>query len=190
MPDDKHIIKQVRKGDVAAYAVLIDRYRQMVYTLALQVVKNEADAEEVAQDAFLKAYKALNTFEGRSAFSTWIYRITYHQAISKIRQRRDKEIAYEDDHTNSGHNAIFDGFSSDSMETEDRSRFLKQALSKIKGEEAIVLTLFYFEELNIEEITQITGLTVSNVKIKLHRGRQNLLKELKILLKTETSSLL
>ncbi|MFO8000609.1 MAG: sigma-70 family RNA polymerase sigma factor, partial [Marinilabilia sp.] len=87
MPDDKHIIKQVKQGDVAMYSVLIDKYRHMVFTLAMQMVKNEADAEEVAQDAFFKAFKALDKFEGRSSFSTWIYRIAYHEAISKLRKK-------------------------------------------------------------------------------------------------------
>lgn len=190
MPDDKKIIKEIRKGDVAAFSLLIDRYRHMVYTLAFQLMKNEADAEEVAQDAFLKAYRGLNKFEGRSAFSTWIYRITYHQALSKLRKIKGREIGYDDDKSGTSGNSSFDEMASDNIEKEDRKRFLKQALSKLKGEEATVLTLFYFEELRVEEISDITGLTVSNVKVKLHRGRQNLMSELNVLLRKETSSLL
>jgi RNA polymerase sigma factor (sigma-70 family) len=185
MPEDKHIIKQVKKGDIAAYAVLVDKYRHMVYTLALQLLKNEADAEEVAQDAFLKAFKALGSFEGRSAFSTWIYRITYHQAISKIRKQRNNIINYNEyGETKQRETAT------DLLEAKDKTIYLKLALSRIKGEEATVLTLFYFEELKVDEISEITGMSVSNVKVRLHRGRQNLLNELKKVLKTEISSLL
>lgn len=188
--DDKHIIRQIKKGDVAAYSVLIDRYRHMVFTLAMQLLKNEADAEEVAQDAFLKAYRGLDKFEGRSSFSTWIYRIAYHQAISKLRKLKHREVAYEDEYKIYEESDVAEELGKDILEIQDRARFLQMALDKIKGEEATILTLFYFEELKTEEIAKITGLSVSNVKVRLHRGRQSLLKELKIALKKETTSLL
>ncbi|PWD99065.1 RNA polymerase sigma factor [Marinilabilia rubra] len=188
--EDKHIIKQIKNGDVAAYSVLIERYRHMVFTLALQLLKNEADAEEVAQDAFLKAYRALDKFEGRSSFSTWIYKITYFQAISKLRKSKKKEVGYDEDFNGYEKSQFTEDLGTDLLEAQDRSRFLKIALGKIKGEEATVLTLFYFEDLKTEEIAEITGMSVSNVKVRLHRGRQNLLKELKVALKKEAASLL
>jgi len=187
--DDKHIIKQVQKGDVALYAVLVDKYKHMVFTLAMQIVKNEADAEEVAQDAFYKAYKSLGNFEGRSSFSTWVYRIAYHEAISKLRKRRDKEISFDNEYEQPGYNTQIDK-ENQQLEQDDRSRYLKMALAKLKGEEATILTLFYFDEKKVAEIAKITELSVSNVKVILHRGRQNLLNELKTLLNKEVSTLL
>lgn len=187
--DEKHIIKQVQKGDVALYAVLVDKYKHMVFTLAMQIVKSEADAEEVAQDAFYKAYKSLGNFEGRSSFSTWIYRIAYREAISKLRKRHNKETHYEHEHENPKYNTA-DDKENQPLEQEDRSRYLKMALTRMKGEEATILTLFYYEEKKVAEIAEITGLTVSNVKVILHRGRQNLLDELKSLLNQEVTSLL
>lgn len=187
--DDKHIIKQVQKGDVAIYAVLVDKYKHMVFTLAMQIVKNEADAEEVAQDAFFKAYKAIGNFEGRSSFSTWIYSIAYREAISKLRKRRDKEINFENEYENPKYNTANEK-EDQGLEQDDRSRYLKMALARLKGEEATILTLYYFEEKKVAEIAKITELTVSNVKVILHRGRQNLLAELKSLLNKEVTSLL
>ncbi|MGM0375771.1 MAG: RNA polymerase sigma factor [Bacteroidota bacterium] len=187
--DDKHIIKQVQKGDVAIYAVLVDKYKHMVFTLAMQIVKNEADAEEVAQDAFFKAYKALANFEGRSSFSTWIYSIAYREAISKLRKRRNKETSYDHEYDSHQNNTTIDK-ENEKLEQDDRTRFLKMALARMKGEEATILTLFYFEEKKVAEIAKITELTVSNVKVILHRGRQNLLAELKSLLNQEVTSLL
>ena len=187
--DDKHIIKQVQKGDVALYAVLVDKYKHMVFTLAMQIVKNEADAEEVAQDAFYKAYKSLGNFEGRSSFSTWVYRIAYHEAISKLRKRRDKEISFDNEYEQPGYNTQVDK-ENQQLEQDDRSRYLKMALARLKGEEATILTLFYFDEKKVAEIAKITELSVSNVKVILHRGRQNLLNELKNLLNQEVSTLL
>ncbi|MFO8002456.1 MAG: sigma-70 family RNA polymerase sigma factor, partial [Marinilabilia sp.] len=167
------------------------KYRHMVFTLAMQMVKNEADAEEVAQDAFFKAFKALDKFEGRSSFSTWIYRIAYHEAISKLRKKRNQEVRYDHEPEGAIHKeSTANPPEVDKLEDGDRSRFLKLALARMKGEEASILTLFYFEEKKVEEIAKITGLTASNVKVKLHRGRQNLLTELKILLNKEVTSLL
>ena len=80
---DKKIIGQVIKGDVSAYALLVNKYQSMAFTLALSITKNREDAEEVAQDAFVKAYNNLNTFKGKSKFSTWLYQIIYRTALSK-----------------------------------------------------------------------------------------------------------
>jgi len=187
--DDKNIIKKIKRGDVSAYSLLIDKYQHMVYTLALQILKSEADAEEVAQDAFFKAYKALNTFEGRSSFSTWIYRITYHQAISRLRKARKKEISHDFDAAGTSQYPENESLN-EILEARDRSKYLKEALGKIKGDESSILTLFYYEEKKIDEIAEITGLTPSNVKVKLFRGRQNLLKALQSSLKKEAGSLI
>ena len=184
--DEKHIIKKIKRGDVGAYSLLIEKYRRMVYTLALQLLKNEADAEEVAQDAFFKAYKSLNSFEGRSAFSTWIYRITYHEAISKLRKNKNHETSYDTIPLQYAEDENL----SNTLEARDRSKFLKEALNKIKEDEATVLTLFYYEEKKVEEIAEITGLTISNVKVQLFRGRKSLLRELQTTLKKEADTLI
>ena len=187
--DDKHIIKKIKRGDVSAYSLLIDKYQHMVFTLALQILKNEADAEEVAQDAFFKAYKSLKTFEGRSSFSTWIYRITYHQSISKLRKARYKEISHDFDAAGTSQYSENESLN-EILEARDRSKYLKEALGKIKGEESSILTLYYYEEKKVDEIAEITGLSPANVKVKLFRGRQNLLKALQSSLKKEADSLI
>ena len=171
---------------MGAYSIIIDKYRYMVYTLALQILKNESDAEEVAQDTFFKAYKALETFEGRSAFSTWIYRIAYRQAISKLRKTKNKEVPFDD--TTAQHPDIESA--GEILFADDRSKYLKEALKRIKGDEATLLTLYYYEEKKVDEIAEITGLSPANVKVKLFRGRQNLLKMLQSMLHKEVDSLI
>ncbi len=189
LPDDKHILNQVRKGDVSAFSILIDRYRHMVYTLAFQLLKNREDAEEVAQDAFFKAYKGLSKFEGRSSFSTWIYRITYHEAISRLRKQKQEQVSLGEEQI-SNRSFSFDEQEFEGLASDERRHFLNEALALIKSEEAAVLTLFYFDEMSVDEIAEVTGLSVSNVKVKLHRGRHSLLAQLRILLKGEVNSLL
>ncbi|MDH3698239.1 MAG: sigma-70 family RNA polymerase sigma factor, partial [Flavobacteriaceae bacterium] len=78
---DSYFINQVLQGDYQAYGELVERYKYMVYTLAMKLVKNKEDAEEVAQDAFLKAFRGLNSYKGTAQFSTWIYKITYHAGL-------------------------------------------------------------------------------------------------------------
>ncbi len=189
IPDDKHILNQIRKGDVSAFSILIGRYRHMVYTLAFQLLKNHEDAEEVAQDAFFKAYKGLSKFEGRSSFSTWIYRITYHESISRLRKHKHEQVSFEEEQI-SRQPFHFDEQEFRKLEADDRKHFLNEALTRIKSEEAAVLTLFYFDELSVDEIAEVTGFSASNVKVKLHRGRHSLLAELRTLLKGEVNSLL
>ncbi len=188
-PDDKYVINQIRRGEVSAFAILVERYRHMIYTLAFQILKNREDAEEVAQDAFFKAYKGLPKFEGRSAFSTWIYRIAYHEALSRLRKKQNEPESLDGQHAGS-QAVVFDEQLFKGIESQDRIRFLKLALGQIKSEEAVVLTLFYFEELSVEEIAEVTQLSVSNVKVRLHRGRHSLLAALEARLKGEVNTLL
>ncbi len=94
-PNDIKLIKLVKAGDVGSYAQLIDNYQHMAFTLAKSIVKNKEEAEEVTQDAFFKAYKALDKYKGDAGFSTWLYRIVYNTAISKIRSRKAETTSIE-----------------------------------------------------------------------------------------------
>lgn len=86
--DDKDIIKQVQAGNVQAFSELVDRHKNMVYSLVLKMIGNVEDAEEVAQDSFVKAFKSIKQFKGQSKFSTWLYRIAYFTAINHLRKHK------------------------------------------------------------------------------------------------------
>jgi len=86
LEQDQPYIDRTLKGDLGAFTVLVDRYKFMVFTLAMRMVKNREDAEEIAQDTFLKAYKGLNGFRGGSKFSTWIYKIAYYRSLDYIKK--------------------------------------------------------------------------------------------------------
>lgn len=85
--NDQHYINLIIDGDTNAFAVLVNRYKDLVFTLALRMLKNREEAEEVSQDAFIKAYKSLNKFKGDSKFSTWIYKITYNTSLDRIKKK-------------------------------------------------------------------------------------------------------
>ncbi|MGB0930850.1 MAG: RNA polymerase sigma factor [Chitinophagales bacterium] len=183
-------IRQVIKGNHAAYQRLMNRYKTLVYTLALRLVKNPQEAEEVAQDAFVKAFRSLPNFEGKSKFSTWLYSITYKTAISHLRSQTNKKVLYnnrepEDYDMKS---AAIPQFTK--LKAQQRQRFLRQAIAMLPREEGTIITLFYLHELSLKEIVTTMNISLSNAKVKLHRARKKLLPALKGLLKEEVREIL
>ncbi len=184
---DKIIIKQVNQGDVAAYAILVKRYQQMAYTLALSITKNKEDAEEVAQDAFVKAYKNLSTFKGKSKFSTWLYQIVYRTALSKIRIQKHHTQEIDDKVMN---NDLLKENQPNNLEQLDRKLIIRVAIDQLKEDESFLLILYYYEELTVDEIADSTGLSESNVKVKLHRARKNMHDQLQTMLNGKAKTLI
>ena len=176
----------ILQGDSDQYRILVDKYQNFVFTLTLRVLLNKSEAEEAAQDTFIKAYQALKSFGGKSKFSTWLYRIAFNTAISYKRKHRI-EISGLDGNTYkiaSSHNTT------DKMDHEERKRFIANALGRLSPEDASVITLFYKKELSLQEISEITGMKNSAVKVKLFRARKKLADELRRQLMAETESLL
>lgn len=170
---DQDYIEQIRSGNVNAYAALVTKYKSMIFTLAVRMVGNREDAEEVAQDTFVKAYKALNTFKGTSKFSTWLYRIVYNTSLDYIKKNKRIILSDHIDEINeadigSMQNALT------YIEAKEKKQMIEKALLQLPEEERVLLTLFYFEELSLKEISEIVKISYDNVKIKLHRSRKKL----------------
>ena len=180
--DDSYYIERVLTGDVSAYASLVAKHKNLVFSIVLKILNNREDAEEVAQDVFLKVYQSIKTFEKKSKFSTWLYRIAYNAAISKTRKKKPEFVPMEE--------SVVTNYSTDeiqqnmhSLEENERQVLLERALKKLSDEDHLLITLFYKSENSIEDISDITGLTVSNVKVKLHRIRKKLYDEIQELVK-------
>ncbi len=183
-----HCIERIKKGDHEAFSWIVDKYKDLVYTLCIKMLSSAEDAEEAAQDVFVKVYKSINSFRGNSKFSTWIYRITYNQCISMIR-KKVKMIDLVDELSD----GKIDDETLDALELlkqEERSFFIKQAMEALPETDAFVLTLFYFEELSLEEICEVTGQTNNNIRIRLHRARKKMYIVLSELMKSEINSIL
>ena len=171
--DDDYYIKKTLEGDSNSFNVLVERYQNMVFALALKMLKHREESEEVSQDTFIKVYKSLSKFNGESKFSTWIYRIAYNTCLDRIKKNskynNNVEIneitSNEISHTES----IFD-----SLENKERSIIVKQCMDKLPEDERIIIHLFYFEELNLKEIVEIVSMTEGNMKVKLFRARKKL----------------
>ncbi len=173
MNTDQSIIDAILDGDAKSYTVLVNRYKDLVFTLALRMLKHREEAEEVAQDAFIKVYKSLNKFKGDSKFSTWIYRVTYNTCLDRIKKNKkyfnDVPIdAYTENKLETIDNAL------ELMIAEEKSAFIKGCVNQLNSENSYLITLFYFEELSLDEIAKIVGMKANAVKVKLFRARKKL----------------
>jgi len=172
-PDDHYYIEAICKGDARAFVTLVDRYKHMVFTLAMKILKNNEEAEEVSQDVFIKVYNALHTFKGDSKFSTWLYKIAYYQSLDYLkRQKRNlhtssinSDIEY---HLSSVESAL------NGLEESERKLAIKRAIDKLPEDDAVVITLHYFEELSLKEIAEIMDIEANTVKVRLFRSRKRL----------------
>lgn len=160
----------------------------MVFTLVYNILLNREDAEEIAQDVFVKAYKGLPDFKGNSSFSTWLYRIAVNAALNKKKIRSFNIAPIEDqieiEEINSIENLL------EQCKENDRKKFVRFAIQQLKDDERICITLYYLNELQVNEIHEMTRISVANIKVLLHRGRKNLYKHLEQLLKEEIKSLI
>ena len=187
--EDSYYIKRVLNGNLASYAIIVEKYKSLAYTLAFRIAKNHEDAEEIAQDSFLKAYNSLKSFKKESKFSTWLYKIIYNTAISRFRKKHIDSFSLDDSPIQETfHEGNDDGLNI--MHLKERKKIISKAISKLKEDEGVVMTLFYLSENNTKEIEEITGYTNSNIKILLHRGRKKLLFELKKIVKEEIVDIL
>jgi RNA polymerase sigma-70 factor (ECF subfamily) len=172
--EDQYYIDKTLDGDKDAFGKLIQKHEKYAYTLALRIVKNPEEAEEIAQDSFLKVFQRLKSFEGKSKFSTWLFKIIYHESIRRLRKTKQFHISLDQIQESEQNQAEFvDGMNS--LLEKERKELIQNALEKLKPSEAAILTLFYLDEQSIKEIEQITNLTEGNIKILLHRGRKSML---------------
>jgi len=181
---DQDLVILAQKGNSEAFADLVEQNRNLVYSLVLQMVETKEEAEEVAQDTFVKAYKSIKQFSHKSKFSTWIYKIAYFTAINHLRGKKQLnssidliEIESEDD------SAL------DLLTAEDRKKYITKAMSYLKPIDRNLLYLFYWKELSLKEIEEITLLTKANIKVKLLRIRKQMNGILTRLLSNEINDL-
>ena len=184
--DDIYYINQVKGGQSNAFSYIVEKYRDIVFSIALKVLRNRDDAEEMAQESFIKAYKSLHTFKGNAKFSTWMYRITYNTCISELRKRKMHFASTEDIEIKDEAQEI----NLDGIPEENRAQAIKQAMDQLPEDEYTLVLLYYFEEQSVEEISKVTGLSESNTKVKLFRARKKLYTILNDMLKDELYTIL
>lgn len=170
---DKYYIGQVLEGKINAFTDIVERHKDHAFNLALRICGNREEAEEIAQDAFMKAFRSLNSFRMKSSFSTWLYRIVYNTSVSLVRTRKKGILSLEEFPADAT-DFIGNNTSEEEAETEYRNSLVSFALQKLNEDERAIITLFYYEEMNTDEIAEITGLGKSNIKVRLFRARQKM----------------
>jgi RNA polymerase sigma factor (sigma-70 family) len=171
---DNEIIYKVLQGEQALYAQLVKRYQHFVFTIVLRYMPTREDAEEIAQDVFVKAYRSLADFRGESKFSTWLYTIVTTTCITFLRKKKlpihslDNEMVFE---TADNQNSTF---KANQVEQKSKSQVINEAIKLLSIDDARIITLFYQAEQSLEEIGRIIGIDPNTAKVKLHRARQRL----------------
>ena len=172
--NDQLYITKVINGDTNAFAYLVDNYKNMVYSLAFKMTKNREEAEEISQDTFIKAFKNLEKFKGDSKFSTWLYRIGYHAALDSIKKNKNHNSSFEINEITFNQiksvDTILDG-----IERKERAKIMDDCLLKLPEDERTLIWMFYYDELSLKEIIEVTEISEANLKVKLHRARKKLL---------------
>lgn len=171
---DIDIISAVLKGNQQAYAELVQRYQNYVFTIVLRYIKSREDAEEVAQDIFIKAYRSLSDFKGASKFSTWLYTITTTTCITCLRKKKLEVHSLDNEKVFEVADNQDSGMSANQIEQKSRVNMVNNAIAMLSGDDAELITLFYKGEQTLEEIAKVLGIEANAVKVRLHRARTRL----------------
>ena len=171
--DDQIIINQIISGNTKAFSILVDRYKDLVFTLAVRMVKHKEEAEEVSQDTFIKVFKSLNKFKGDSKFSTWIYRIAYNTCLDRIKKYKNTQYVVPIDEYTAHHVKTLDN-ALERMEVDERKQAIQACLELLPPDDCALLTLFYFEDMSLEDISKIIQVSANTVKVRLFRSRKKL----------------
>jgi RNA polymerase sigma-70 factor (ECF subfamily) len=187
---EEDAIESAIVGNENGYRYLLEKYQKYAFSIAIGIVRNEENAEEVVQDAFIRVFKHIAKFNKSGKFSTWLYRIVYNTSLTSLRGKRGIDIRSLNEPENYELNIpdnYSDGF--DNLVKSDKVTFVNKAIANLSEVENLVVTLYYTNECSIIEISQITGWNTSTIKTRLYRARQNLYVELSKLLGNETKDI-
>ena len=172
---DFDIIESIKRGNHSDFSILVDRYKNKAFSLLKRILKNDMEAEEILQDSFLKAFNGLKNFKQESKFSTWFYRIVYNTALTKLSGKKRKienEMTSIEDHLE-----LESKIDYNQTEQKNISEIINSLVEQLPEKYSSVINMYYLNGMSCEEISEVTSLTVSNVKVLLHRSR-NALKDI------------
>ena len=179
---DRLLIEKIKKDDHGAFRLLVEKYKDQALSLAVTVLKDKMQAEDVLQDAFIRVYEKIRSFKYESTFYTWMYRIVVNHCYNELRKRKRNDIEVEK--IDRGEDSL-----SNQIDVNDRKRVVNEALKMVKTDEALVLRLFYLSELKIDEVVEVSGFSQSKVKVTLHRARKSIASILREKFKREIEEL-
>lgn len=177
-------ILQVKKGDKNAFAEIVSLYKDKIFLLCYRMLGNVHEAEDMAQEAFIKAYINLHTFKMEKKFSTWLYRIATNLSIDRLRKKKpdfylDQEIAGTEGLTMYSQVAADIALPEDEAESREMAAAIHNEIMALPEKYRSAIILKYLDELSLNEISEILNIPVGTVKTRIHRGREALRKRLK-----------
>ena len=182
--NEHDFIKELQSGSRAAFKQLFDTHSTLVYNVTYRMLQNKQDAEDVTQEVFFEAYKALKHFRAESQLSTWLYRIAVNRSLNHQRKKKvERWLSLDfDTDKHSGENVDVPEMSEertdDAIQRKDTERIVQEAINSLPGQQRIAIMLHRYEDLSYEEIARIMGVTVGSVESRMHRAKQTLAKKL------------
>ncbi|KMJ56936.1 RNA polymerase sigma factor SigW [Bacillus sp. LL01] len=177
-------IKQIKKGDQDAFAEIVELFKDKIYQLVYRMIGNSHEAEDIAQEAFIRAYININSFDVNRKFSTWLYRIATNLTIDRIRKKKpdyylDAEVAGTEGLTMYSQVAADIALPEEEVETMELQGEIQHQILKLPDKYRTVIVLKYIDELSLIEISEILEIPVGTVKTRIHRGREALRQQLR-----------
>ena len=186
--DEADLIKRINKGERSLFRIFVEKYKDTSLTIAHAIVKNREEAEDVVQESFLKALQGLSKFRFRSSFKTWFYRIVVNTSYRSLEKSKVRKSTLMKDHVRNvgmSNSNAYDG-----LLQSERKKTIWKVLSGLKTREALLLELHYLGGQSFKEIVEITGISMSNVKVTMHRARKNFGDRLRHLIGDEINEIL
>ena len=166
--DEQELIARILDGHVEDFGYFLEHYSQEAFAIVVRLVPQQEDAEELVQDAFVRAFNRLETFEGRSSFSTWICRIAYTTAVSWLRKRRMKYLSIDEQPK------LTDKEVDEALDDESCIEELRRAITLLKPDEQTLITLYYYDNRPLNDIAYILDAEPNTLATRLHRIRRKL----------------
>lgn len=182
---DLLLIKRVNEGDTSAFRTIVEKYKDVSLSLACSILKNQEEAEDALQEAFLKVFKNAHKFRGDSLLSTWLYRIVVNTCLNLKKKQGDRVFEEVSDFKETDQKEGME-----ILVEQERNGIIVKALEMMKPEESLLLRLYYLCDLKIGEIMEVTDFSESNIKVILYRGRKNMHEILKKIMGKDLTSLL
>ena len=173
---DTDLLNRIRNGDKSAYKELINRHKDYAFTIAFRILNSREDAEEVAQDAFMQVFGAINSFNAESKFTTWFYRIIFNAAL--MQKRKNKIVSVDIENSQEALMLNVTSNADDNIKQNERKTAIQNALKNLSADDCLMITLFYLKEHSLEEIAEITQISAETAKVKIHRARKRLAEEM------------
>lgn len=183
---EKRLTQRAKRGDREAFAELIEIYKDKIFQLAYRMVGNRQDAEDIAQETFLRVYANLHSYDDSYKFSTWIYRIATNLCIDRGRKKRPDFSLDEETELGQGMDWYSRLSSSektpeDKVVTQELQETVQGALSQLQPKYRSIMILRYIEDLSLQEISDIVKLPITTIKTRIHRGREALRSKLRLM---------